>query len=117
MDKFVQTCRHLERDKARIGQACNANDVMDYYDGNTTTALWNYAQNFAMSDNSFGTTFGPSAPGAINLISGDTGGVDTTHESGTVASGTPNADLTRRRDGRLLADERCAGVLRRLLHP
>jgi phospholipase C len=27
-----------------------------------------------MSDNSFGTTFGPPAPGAINLVSGDTGG-------------------------------------------
>jgi Phosphoesterase family len=39
--------------------------------GNTTTALWNYAQNFAMNDNSFGTTFGPSTPGALNLISGN----------------------------------------------
>jgi phospholipase C len=39
------------------------------------TALWNYAQNFAMSDNSYGTTFGPSTPGAINLISGQTNGV------------------------------------------
>ena len=48
--------------------------VMGYYDGNTTTALWNYAQNFAMNDNSFSTTFGPSTPGAINLISGNTSG-------------------------------------------
>lgn len=48
--------------------------VMDYYDGNTVTGLWNYAQNFAMNDNSFGTTFGPSTPGAINLISGNTHG-------------------------------------------
>jgi len=46
--------------------------TMGYYDGNTVTAIWNYAQNFAMSDNSFGTTFGPSAPGAINLVSGNT---------------------------------------------
>ena len=52
---------------------------MDYYDGNTVTGLWNYAQHYAMSDNSYGTTFGPSAPGAINLASGDTGGVDTSH--------------------------------------
>ncbi len=29
-----------------------------------------------MSDNSYDTTFGPSTPGAINLISGQTGGVD-----------------------------------------
>ncbi len=49
--------------------------VMGYYDGNTVTALWNYAQNFAMNDNSFGTTFGPSTPGALNLISGQTNGV------------------------------------------
>jgi phospholipase C len=50
------------------------NSVMGYYDGNTATAIWNYAQYFAMSDNSFGTTFGPSTPGALNLISGNTFG-------------------------------------------
>ena len=48
---------------------------MGYFDGNTVTALWNYAQHFAMSDNLYGTTFGPSSPGAINLISGQTNGV------------------------------------------
>ena len=46
--------------------------VMGYFDGNTVTALWNYAQNYAMSDNSFGTTFGPSTPGLLNLIAGNT---------------------------------------------
>ena len=30
-----------------------ANVVMGYYDGNTVTALWNYAQHFAMSHNFF----------------------------------------------------------------
>jgi phospholipase C len=49
--------------------------VMGYYDGNTVTALWHYAQHFAMSDNSYNTTFGPSTPGALNLISGQTNGV------------------------------------------
>jgi phospholipase C len=49
--------------------------VMDYYDGNTVTGLWNYAQHYAMSDNSFDTSYGPSSPGAINLISGQTHGV------------------------------------------
>jgi phospholipase C len=76
---------------------CNANDVMNYYDGNTVTALWNYAQHYSMSDNSFSSTFGPSSPGAINLVSGDTGGVDSAHQanSPTIASAaTPNADLT-----------------------
>jgi phospholipase C len=48
--------------------------VMGYYDGNTVTALWNYAQHFALNDNSFNTTFGPSTPGALNLISGQTDG-------------------------------------------
>jgi phospholipase C len=56
------------------GQATNGL-VMGYYDGNTVTALWNYAQRFAMNDNSYNTTFGPSTPGAINLISGQTNGV------------------------------------------
>jgi phospholipase C len=49
--------------------------VMDYYDGNTVTGLWNYAQHYAMSDNSYDTVFGPSTPGALNLISGQTHGV------------------------------------------
>jgi len=48
--------------------------VMGYYDGNTVTALWNYAQHFAMSDNSYSTNFGPSTNGAINVISGQTNG-------------------------------------------
>jgi phospholipase C len=47
---------------------------MDYYDGNTVTGLWNYAQNYAMSDNFYDTNYGPSTPGALNLISGDDGG-------------------------------------------
>src|SRR5262245_37580431 len=53
---------------------CDARTVMGYYDGNTVTALWNYAQHFAMSDNSFSTQFGPSTPGALNLISGQAHG-------------------------------------------
>jgi phospholipase C len=76
MDKFVTTLGTATGTNGP-GQPCKASDVMNYYDGNTVTGLWNYAQHFAMSDNSFGTTFGPSAPGAINLVSGDTGGVGT----------------------------------------
>jgi phospholipase C len=48
--------------------------VMGYFDGNTVTALWNYAQNFAMSDNAYTDSYGPSTPGAINVISGQTNG-------------------------------------------
>jgi phospholipase C len=67
MDKFVEK---LTCNDPKIGP----NSVMGYYDGNTVTALWNYAQHFAMSDNFYGTTFGPSTPGAVNLIAGNTFG-------------------------------------------
>src|SRR5580692_5665412 len=50
--------------------------VMGYYDGNTVTALWEYAQNFALSDNFYDTQFGPSSPGAVNLLSGQTNGIN-----------------------------------------
>ena len=61
---------------------------MDYYDGNTVTALWNYAQHFSMSDNSFGTTFGPSHIGAINLISGNNHGLILSQPSAAIIDGT-----------------------------
>jgi phospholipase C len=67
MDKFVEAT-------SSPSGGCDATMVMAYFDGNTVTALWNYAQHFAMSDRFFGTTFGPSTPGAINLISGNTHG-------------------------------------------
>ena len=53
-------------------QAATTGLVMGYYDGNTVTALWNYAQHYPVSENSYGTTYGPSTIGAINLISGQT---------------------------------------------
>jgi len=55
-----------------------ASQVMGYFDGNTVTALWNYAQTYAMSDNNYSTTFGPSTPGLLNLVSGQTNGVAST---------------------------------------
>jgi phospholipase C len=70
MDKFVQFTETSTCSPPNFGQP---GLVMDYYDGNTVTGLWNYAQNFAMSDNNWDTTFGPSTPGALNLISGQTG--------------------------------------------
>ena len=66
VDQFVQS--------ASGSKCADKSIVMDYYDGNTVTALWNYAQNYALNDNSFGTTYGPSTPGALNLISGQTYG-------------------------------------------
>jgi phospholipase C len=67
--------------------------VMGYFDGNTVTALWNYAQHFAMSDNSFGTTFGPSTPGVLNLVSGQTNGATATLGTYEV-SGGPDGSLS-----------------------
>ena len=72
MDKFVQ---HTEVAACAAPTYGAPGLVMDYYDGNSVTGLWNYAQRFAMSDNSHGTTFGPSTPGAINLVAGQTFGV------------------------------------------
>jgi phospholipase C len=61
---------------------------MDYYDGNTVTALWSYAQHFSMSDNSFGTTFGPSHIGDVNLISGNNHGLILSQPSPAIVDGT-----------------------------
>jgi phospholipase C len=74
MDRFVE---FTQSDSCKPPLYRTPGLVMDYYDGNTVTGLWNYAQHFAMSDNSFNTTFGPSAPGALNLVSGQTHGVTT----------------------------------------
>jgi len=57
--------------------------TMGYYDGNTVTALWRYAQGFAMSDNNFGNQFGPSTPGALNVVSGQTNGMTIVHSTST----------------------------------
>ncbi|HXN84523.1 MAG TPA: alkaline phosphatase family protein [Candidatus Binataceae bacterium] len=68
--------------------------TMGYYDGNTVTALWNYAQHFAMNDNSFDTNFGPSTVGAINLISGQTNGVTIDNNPGGATISDGNGGLT-----------------------
>jgi len=49
--------------------------VMGYFDGNTVTAYWNYAQHFALGDNHFATMAGQSTRGALNLRVGDNYGV------------------------------------------
>ena len=100
MDKFVETtgvggpgCRDYGFGKGL---------VMGYYDGGTTTALWNYAQHFAMSDNSYGTNFGPSTVGALNLISGQTHGASGPSTEVTAGSVTgdpqPTGDVCTTRD-------------------
>ena len=81
MDKFPETVGVSENAFCDVSFSyghLNGDLVMGYFDGNTVTALWNYAQYFAMSDNSYGTTFGPSTPGALNLVSGQTAGATPT---------------------------------------
>ncbi len=92
MDKFVQKTtgsgctQSTTPDSNSYGPA---GIVMDYYDGNTVTALWNFAQHFSLNDNSYSTQFGPSSPGAINLISGETHGAEAHGgSSSAIANGT-----------------------------
>jgi phospholipase C len=80
----------LVNETAAPGIAGTTALTMGYYDGNTVTALWNYAQHYAMNDHSFGTTFGASTQGALNLISGNTNGASVVLSgaaSGVIADG------------------------------
>ncbi len=71
-----------------VGAFGTRGEVMGYFDGNTVTALWRYAQAFAMSDNAYTDTYGPSTPGMLNIVSGQTNGllaIETTKAAATVA--------------------------------
>jgi phospholipase C len=78
MDQFVQ---YDGQPPFNPRQFCTQNaaghwdTVMGFFDGNAVTALWYYAQFFAMSDNFFATNAGESTRGALNLTAGDTYGV------------------------------------------
>jgi phospholipase C len=85
MDKFVEFTGTPEPGGGKTV-------VMDYFDGNTVTALWNYAQHFAMNDNSFGSVPGPSTPGAINVVSGQTHGAVPAQITGAVEQGSVISD-------------------------
>jgi phospholipase C len=93
MDKFVQETESSTPTAGCAPEYCPPGIVMDYYDGNTVTGLWNYAQNYSMSDNNYDTSFGPSTPGALNVTSGNTSGAkalnptwDPTNPSGVSTS-------------------------------
>jgi phospholipase C len=91
MDKFVELDGTTQTgcNNPAMGKGL----VMGYYDGNTVTALWNYAQHFALSDNFFSTTFGPSTLGHLNLISGQTSGATVEHDSGNAAAALVNTTV------------------------
>ncbi|MGH8127978.1 MAG: alkaline phosphatase family protein, partial [Gammaproteobacteria bacterium] len=90
MNRFVP---YTSRDHCKPPHYSAPGLAMDYFDGNTVTALWNYAQHYAMSDNNYGTTFGPSTPGAMNLIAGQTHGMTPPNFKEYVAHGTLISDL------------------------
>ena len=70
------------------GAGCTPNLAMGYYDGNTVTALWNYAQHYAISDNFFASTFGTTVMGHLNLLAGQTHGATPASISGKVIKGS-----------------------------
>ena len=92
VNQFVQHTAGQECTGSEPGE--NKTTVMDYYDGNTVTALWNYAQYYTLADNSFETQFGPSTPGHLNLISGETGGASANKLTSAVANGSASSALT-----------------------
>jgi phospholipase C len=79
-------------------------EAMGYFDGNSVTAIWNYAQHYAMSDSSFSTNFGPSTPGAVNLISGQTNGLVNSLNLGSSAVADGNGGMTLISDADPYAD-------------
>jgi phospholipase C len=89
VDQFIQHTAGEECTGAEPGPTGeNKTTVMDYYDGNTVTALWNYAQYYTLEDNSFETQYGPSTPGHLNFISGETGGASASKPTSAVANGS-----------------------------
>ena len=72
-----------------VGAFGTKGQVMGYFDGNTVGAMWQYAQHFALSDNAYTDTYGPSTPGALEVVSGQTNGmriVQTTKKPSTLAN-------------------------------
>jgi phospholipase C len=84
LDKFPESTN---------GSGCPTGSNMGYYDGNTVTALWNYAQYFAMSDNFFDTEFGTTVMGHLNLISGQTHQTNVDSVPGKIANGSVIANV------------------------
>ncbi|MFE0517923.1 phospholipase C [Streptomyces sp. NPDC058954] len=102
-DKYVE---NTEVSKCSGGLFGEPGLVMDYYDGNTVTGLWNYAQHYALNDRSFSSVYGPSTPGALNLVSGQTHGVISVDP----ASGTENPKQTATPDPYTVLSPNAKGV-------
>ena len=94
MDQFVQDTESSTPAAGCGVEFCPPGIVMDYYDGNTVTALWNYAQYYSMSDNNYDTAFGPSTPGALNVTSGDTAGAEAFNPTWDTTNANANVTTT-----------------------
>ena len=111
MDKFPESTGS----GSSAGSPCNdygkgPGVVMGYFDGNTVTAMWNYAQHYAMSDNSYGTMFGPSAVGALNLIAGTTATATLFPTKPNGAAASPSGNIANNSNtGPVIGDPRPAG--------
>jgi phospholipase C len=103
MDLFVQKTEHSGPSSCSAPAFCPPGIVMDYYDGNTVTGLWNYAQNYAMSENNWDTGFGPSTPGALNVISGSTGAATALTPTWSTTPSVP-ATSSAEADGSMIGD-------------
>jgi len=92
MNRFVRFDAEPPTDSR---QFCSQNElghwdtVMGYFDGNSVTGLWNYAQYFALSDNFFATTSGQSTRGHLNLTAADTYGVVCASQSDVIGPDIP----------------------------
>jgi phospholipase C len=75
MDLFPATVGQFVAADGSLALQTNKSLNLAYFDGNTVTAIWRYAQRFALGDHFFQTTFGPSVLGALNLVSGQTNGI------------------------------------------
>jgi phospholipase C len=92
MDQFPENTSAGPTESAGDEVGCPAGVAMGYYDGNTVTGLWNYAQHFAMSDNFYDTQFGTTLMGHLNLVSGQT---HQTFEPGDVVKTGATSDVIR----------------------
>ena len=104
MDKFPQ---YTQVESCSPPDQAPPGLVMDYYDGNTVTAMWNYAQHFAMSDNSYDTDVRPVHAGRAQPDLGPDARHDRLSFLGTTANGTVIGD----------ADPGLRRLLGRIDHP
>jgi phospholipase C len=82
MDKFIFGPQNIN------GCKTDGSMTLGYWDGNTVTALWNYAQHYALSDEFYNTVIGGSMSGHFSLVAGN--------NHGAVLHGNAPANVTNK---------------------